>query len=62
MKMNQILVTIRTLACSQGSYGRLYRALMDMRDNEPERYQGVVAELEGQNFGDAVDMVMYFEC
>jgi hypothetical protein len=62
MKMDQILAAIRTLAHSQGFYGRLYRDFMDAMDNSPEQYQGIVQELEAQNFGDAVDMILYFEC
>ena len=62
MKMNQILGTIKMLAQSQGFYGRLYRDLMTIRDNNQERYGAIVRELEAQKFGDAVDMVLYFEC
>lgn len=62
MKMNQILAAIRMLSHSQGFYGRLYRDLMTIRGNSPEQYDAIVTELEAQKFGDAVDMVLYFEC
>lgn len=61
MTIDDILDNIRSLACSQGFYGRLYRTLMDIRDTEPEGWCSVVAELESQHFHDAVDMVLYFE-
>lgn len=62
MKMAEILVAIRTLAHSQGFYGRLYRSIMEAQENNPDTYGEIVAELEAQNFGGAVDMVLYFEC
>ena len=35
---------------------------MTIRDNNQEQYGAIVTELEAQKFGDAVDMVLYFEC
>ena len=61
MKMNEILDNIRSLACSQGFYERLYRSLMDIRMTAPEVWRSVVLELEEQHFTDVVDMVLYFE-
>lgn len=57
MKRNEILNVIRQLSMSQGFYGRLLR---DMEVNE-EFAEEVLTELERQNFGDAVDLVMYIE-
>lgn len=57
MKRNEILNVIRQLSMSQGFYGRLLR---DMETNE-EFAEEVLTELERQNFGDAVDLVMYIE-
>ena len=62
MKMNQILAAIRTLAHSQGFYGRLYRDIVDMMENDVDSYAELAEQLEAQKFGDAVDMVLYFEC
>lgn len=62
MKMEQILAAIRTLSHSQGFYGRLYRSIVEMQENDPDTYEEVVEQLEAQKFGDAVDMVLYFEC
>lgn len=61
MTIDDILDNIRSLALSQGFYGRLYRTLMEIREYEPESWISVVSELEGQHFHDAVDMVLYFE-
>ena len=61
MKMNDILNAIRELAASQGFYGRLLRSLMDTKRNDPDRYGKIVETLEAQHFGDAVDMVLFFE-
>lgn len=62
MNREQILDVIQTLAMSQGFYGRLLRAIRELEEEEPERYEEAMQELEAQNFGDAVDVVLYFEC
>jgi len=61
MKIDAILDEIRSLACSQGFYGRLYRSLMEICHNSPDDWDCVVAELEAQHFGDTLDLVLYFE-
>ena len=58
MKRDEILETIRSLAQSQGSYGRL---LSDLENMPKELYNTVMADLEAQNFKDAVDLIMYIE-
>ena len=58
MKMEDILNAIRKLASSQGLYGRLYRDLMELDEDE---YEQVMLELESQNFKDEVDLVMFIE-
>lgn len=58
MKRDEILETIRSLAQSQGSYGRL---LQDLENMPKELYNTVMADLEAQNFKDAVDLVLYIE-
>ena len=59
MKREEIMETIKTLASSQGFYGRLYRKLMEL---DEEKYDEVMTELESQNFKDGVDLIMYIEC
>jgi len=61
MTMSEILNAIYSLSQSQGFYGRLLRDLLQMKKNDPERYESVKQELEAQKFGDTVDMVLYFE-
>jgi hypothetical protein len=58
MKREEIMKTIKSLASSQGLYGRLYRALMELDEDE---YDEVMTELESQNFKDGVDLVMFIE-
>lgn len=62
MKMNDIMNVIVDLSFSQGFYGRLYRDIMELKSNSPSDYDLLVEELEGQNFKDALDVVLYFEC
>ena len=61
MKMNEILDNIKMLANSQGFYGRLYRDLMDIKAENPDEYNEIVKQLESQNFGSTLDLIMYLE-
>lgn len=61
MDMNQIINEIRSLACSQGFYGRLLQSILYLKQNDKVRYDALAKELEAQKFGDTVDMVLYFE-
>lgn len=62
MKMDEILFTIKRLSRLCGFYGRLYKKLVELEmKGPPGAYAQVCAELEGQNFRDPVDMVLYFE-
>lgn len=61
MKINDILNEIRELANSQGFYGRLYRDLIELQQNDLERYNSIKEELESQNFHDTLDLIMYLE-
>ena len=58
MNREQILNAIRSLAASQGFYGRLYERLTDGSDSAED----FLDTMEEQNFGDVVDMVMWLEC
>ena len=57
MNKEQILDAIRSLAASQGFYGRLYNFLTDGSEQADE----FLATMEEKNFCDAVDMVMWLE-
>ena len=61
MDIQQIMAAIRSLAESQGYYGRLYNDLRDMQTNDPEKWEEVKNTLEGQHFKDSLDMVLFFE-
>lgn len=54
MNRLDILSAIQRLACSQGSYGRLYQAIQEDAT--------ILDTLEAQKFGDVLDMVMFLEC
>ena len=62
MKMKEIKETIKSLASSQGSYGRLLASIETMEEMFPQDYAELVEELESQNFQNAVDLIMYIEC
>ena len=61
LTMDDILKGIKSLAKSQGYYGRLYKTLMDLKENNPEQYDEIVYEFESQEFNDIVDFVMWIE-
>lgn len=58
MDREKILDAIRSLAASQGFYGRLYNSLTDGSEEADE----FLTTMEKQNFGDVVDMVIWLEC
>lgn len=62
MKIKEIKETIKSLASSQGFYGRLLASMETMEEMSPQDYAELVEELESQNFQNAVDMILYFEC
>lgn len=57
MKKEEILSAIRSLAASQGFYGRL---LFVLSSDEPD-VVAYLEYLEEQNFKDVVDLVMFLE-
>lgn len=61
MSIEEIMSAIRSLAGSQGFYGRLYNELWEMQTNDPDQWEEVKNTLEAQNFNDTLDMVLYFE-
>ena len=62
MKIKEIKETIKSLASSQGINGRILASMETMEEMFPQDYAELVEELESQNFQNAVDLVMYFEC
>lgn len=57
MNREQILSNIKSLAKSQGLYGRMYEFLTSGTDEA----ENVLTTLEGRHFGDVVDMMMFIE-
>ena len=49
---------MQSLAMSQGFYGRLLGQIYSAPEDEQERFW---ENMEAQNFGDAVDVVMFLE-
>ena len=58
MLFEEILDTIKQLACSQGFYGRLLQAICDLDDDELDE---LIATWEDMNFKDPVDFILYIE-
>lgn len=61
MKIKEIIKFINEMSHHQGFYGRLYRQLIDIKENDKDTYDEIVEELEAQNFTDTLDIVMYLE-
>lgn len=59
MNREEILNTLEVLSRTQGMYGRLLHQIGSLSPVEREH---VMEELEAQDFQDAVDMIMFFEC
>ena len=62
MNREDILNAITELSYSQGFYGRLLRDIMEIKHEDEDQYEDLMAELEAQNFSDTLDMVLFFEC
>ena len=59
MAREMVIETIETLAMSSGFYGRLLENLEYMMDNDPDRFDAIMNELE--KAGDAVGLIMMIE-
>lgn len=57
MNREQILDVFRSLACSQGFYGRLLRDIY----SDKEWGNAYLNHLEGQNFSTDLDLILYIE-
>ena len=58
MSFEQLLGGIYELGCSQGSYGRLYNAIMELDEDEFEELR----ERWDYKFNNMVDFILYMEC
>lgn len=61
MGRKQILDTIKELSRSQGLYGRIYEAIMSLKEADPEQYKQFMNHLVNQQFSNPVDLVLFFE-
>lgn len=59
MNRTQIMNAFKSLARSQGFYGRLVNYLESL---DSDSYNEKMTALENQKFKDVVDLVMYIEC
>nr|DAH73420.1 MAG TPA: hypothetical protein [Caudoviricetes sp.] len=62
MKFEEILEGIKALASRQGLYSRLYREIMENKENDTNWYHCFKNSMESQNFKDFIDFVLWFEC
>ena len=62
MNKKQILKAIKNLAKSQGFYSRMYQNIMKNIVPDEDKYETFQQFCEQQNFKDALDVVMFFEC
>lgn len=58
MDRNAILDSIKTLAKSNGFYGRLLRSIEEADEEDRDEF---LSELESKNFTDTIDLILYLE-
>lgn len=58
MNRYQIEDLMKSLAMSQGLYGRMLNEIYSAPEDEQERFW---ENMEAQNFGDALDVVLFLE-
>lgn len=61
MNREEILNAIRSLAMSQGYYGRLMERIEYLQEEDPNEYEYLMETLEDEHFEDTVDLVMFLE-
>lgn len=61
MKMFEIEMAIQDLARSQGSYGRLYADLMQLKESDPDAYGRLSEDWEKEGFETTLDLILYLE-
>lgn len=58
---DDVIDIIISLSHSQGFYGRLLRALEELRNEDEDAWDNFVMEIESQEFTSPLDVVLYFE-
>ena len=61
MSIDDVLNVIRDLSYSQGFYGRMYRAIIELRENDIDGYKHFCEVIENQGVKNPVDVVLFFE-
>lgn len=59
--MKLFLETIKTLALSQGFYGRLLAQVEELKEEDPVAYEKLTEEMNKQNFTDTLDVIFFLE-
>ena len=59
--MELFLETIKTLALSQGFYGRLLAQVEELKEEDPVGYERLTEEMNKQNFTDTLDVIFFLE-
>ena len=59
--MELFLETIKTLAPSQGFYGRLLAQVEELKEEDPVAYEELTDEMNEQNFTDTLDVIFFLE-
>lgn len=59
--MELFLETIKTLAPSQGFYGRLLAQVEELKEEDTVAYERLTEEMNKQNFTDTLDVVLFLE-
>ena len=62
MKAREIIATIRNLARRDDFYANIYKKLFTLCKADLETFNLFMEKLEAENFADATDLVLYFEC
>jgi hypothetical protein len=61
LTIDQILDIISGLAESQGFYGRVLRSILEQKEEDPKGYAEWCKNVEGMNFTDTLEIVLYLE-
>lgn len=59
--MELFLETIKTLAPSQGFYGRLLAQVEELKEKDTVGYEKLTEEMNKQNFTDTLDVIFFLE-
>lgn len=59
--VEEVIDVVRSLAQSQGSYGRLLEQILYFQEYEPDTFDEFKRVVEEQHFKDPVDVVLFFE-